>query len=133
MVKPVQRSCRVLAAGLALAIAATAAQAQTAVKTPSGEAAKTPTGEIIVTAPSGRPNAKGLSAPVSYRDLDLTTNTGRNSLSQRVRLTARDLCRRLGQSNKGTHAAGTCEQDAVNSTRVQQRTAIAQATPKGAR
>ena len=133
MVKPAQRSCRVLAAGLALSIAATAAHAQTTVKTPTGEAAKTPSGEIIVTAPSGRPNAKGLSAPVSYRDLDLTTNAGRNSLTQRVRTTARDLCRRLGESNKGTHRAGTCEQDAVNSARDQQRMAVAQATPKGAR
>ena len=80
MVKPF-RSCRALAAGLVVVIVASAAHAQTAVKSPSGEAAKTPTGEIIVTAPSGRPNAKGLSAPVSYRDLDLTTNAGRNSRS----------------------------------------------------
>jgi UrcA family protein len=132
MVKPF-RSCRALAAGLVVVIVASAAHAQTAVKSPSGEAAKTPTGEIIVTAPSGRPNAKGLSAPVSYRDLDLTTNAGRNSLTQRVRTTARDLCRRLGESNKGTHRAGTCEQDAVNSARDQQRMAVAQATPKAAR
>ena len=76
-------------------------------------------------------NAPRLSAPVSYADLDLTTEAGRAVLRERVRLTAHDLCRRLGEANTGgTALAASCEQDAINSVREQQRIAFAQATPR---
>jgi UrcA family protein len=76
------------------------------------------------------PNTRSLSAVVSYRDLDLTTETGRTVLNQRVRSTAQDLCRQLGENNMGsTGAAPSCEQDALNSVGEQQRVAITNARP----
>jgi UrcA family protein len=75
-------------------------------------------------------DVRTLTSTVSYHDLNLTTATGRNVLSQRVRTAARDLCRRLGEpSNAGQAAAPSCERDAINSTREQQRLAVANARP----
>ena len=77
------------------------------------------------------PNTRSVSAVVSYRDLDLTTESGRAMLNQRVRLTAQDLCRQLGEGNMGaTGSAPSCEQDAMNSVGEQQRVAIANASPR---
>jgi UrcA family protein len=116
------RSGCVLAAGLALAAAA-AAHGQTV--------AQTTAGEVVVTAPyPAGPNVRSLSRPVSYRDLDLTTEAGRSALSDRVRTTARDLCSQLGEPKTPEPPAPSCEQAAVDGTAEQQRTAIAQATPK---
>jgi UrcA family protein len=122
--KPVSTRCA-LAAGIALAAAA-------AVPAFAQPVAETTAGEVVVT---GRyhvgPNVRTLSAPVSYRDLDLTTAAGQNVLTQRVRAAARDLCRRLGEANMGrTLAQPSCEQDAMNSATGQERVAIAQATPR---
>jgi UrcA family protein len=113
-----------------LSAAATSVHAQTATETNTTE---TTTGELIVTAPAPGPNAQSLTARVSFRDLDLTTPAGRDTLSQRIRTTARDLCSQLGESRTRIPPAPTCERAAIDSTRVQQRTAIAQATPKTAR
>lgn len=77
------------------------------------------------------PNVRSVSAVVSYRDLDLTTESGRAMLHQRVRLTAQDLCRQLGEGGMGgTAAAPSCEQDAINSVSEQQRLAVANAQPR---
>lgn len=78
------------------------------------------------------PNTRSISAVVSYRDLDLTTENGRTVLNQRVRTTARDLCRQLNEGNMSTGGgvAPSCEQDALNSASEQQRLAIANARPR---
>jgi len=77
------------------------------------------------------PETRTLSAAVSYRDLDLTTESGRTVLTQRVRSTAQDLCRQLGEQNMGSAAvAQSCERDAINSASDQQRVAIANAEPR---
>ena len=88
--------------------------------------------ELTVTGRQGvGPNTRSLSAVVSYRDLDLTTEAGRTVLTQRVRSTAQDLCRRLGEDNMGaTGTAPSCEQDAIGSVSEQQRVAIANARPR---
>jgi len=94
-------------------------------------AAQTVVDELTVTGRYGvGPNVRSLSTAVSYRDLDLTTQAGRDVLSQRVRIAARDLCRRLGEpGNLGTAAAPSCERDAIMSAREQERFAAANATP----
>jgi UrcA family protein len=126
-----------LAAGLALATAPTLAHAQTTTHakttTNAPTVTETTTGELIVTAPAAGPNARSLSAPVSFRDLDLTTPAGRDTLSQRIQTTARDLCRKMGEPRTRVPPAPSCERAAIDGTRAQQRTAIAQATPKAAR
>ena len=108
----------VLAAGVAIAGAGTAL-------------AQTTVGEVTVTGRYGPgPDARSLSAPVSYSDLDLTTGAGREALRQRIKLTARDLCRQLGEANMGgTAGQPSCEQDAVNSAAGQERVAFEQAVP----
>jgi len=87
--------------------------------------------ELTVTGRQGvGPNTRSISAVVSYHDLDLTTESGRAVLDQRVRATAQDLCRRLGENNMGsTGAAPSCEQDAMNSVGQQRQVAIANARP----
>lgn len=87
--------------------------------------------ELTVTGHRGvGPNTRSISAVVSYHDLDLTTEAGRSTLNQRVRTTAQDLCRRLGENNMGsTGVAASCEQDAINSVSQQQQVAIANARP----
>lgn len=76
-------------------------------------------------------NAPQLSAAVSYADLDLTTEAGRAILRERVRLTASDLCRRLGEANiGGTALAPSCERDAMNRAREQERLAYVSAVSR---
>ena len=55
--------------------------------------------EIIVEGRYGKvpDSVKSLSQAVSYADLDLSTEAGRDLLRQRVRLTARFLCNKLGE------------------------------------
>ena len=113
-----------LAAALSLAAAVAPASAQVV--------AQTTTGEITVTAryPAAGADVRSLSAPVSYRDLDLTTDSGRDMLRKRVKTTARELCRRLGEAPYAPPAP-PCDQAAADSASDQIRVAIAQATPKG--
>jgi len=74
---------------------------------------------------------RALSAAVSYRDLDLTTEEGRDALRQRVRAAAYDLCRRLGEAGAGdTPLAPSCERGAIDSAREQERLAVANAVPR---
>ncbi|CAN7256487.1 UrcA family protein [Phenylobacterium sp. LjRoot225] len=102
----------------ALAVGLTAAAAPVIAQT---------VGELTVTGRYGvGPDVRSLSAPVSYRDLDLTTQGGRDVLRERVRMTAQDLCRRLGEAGAGgTALLPSCERDAVNSSAEQQRMAFA--------
>ena len=88
--------------------------------------------ELTVTGRYGAdPNVQTLSAAVSYADLDLTTEAGRQMLGERVKLTARDLCKQLGEDPASvTPPAPSCQQAALDSVREQQRMAIAQATPR---
>ncbi|CAN7499564.1 UrcA family protein [Phenylobacterium sp. LjRoot219] len=122
MLKPAASSVLWLRAALiaGVTVAATPALAQQTVE------------ELTVVGRHGvGPSARSISAVVSYRDLDLTTESGRAMLSQRVRLTAQDLCRQLGAANMGaTGTAPSCEQDAINSVGEQRRVAIADASPR---
>jgi UrcA family protein len=85
--------------------------------------------EVVVPAPYHHyygPNR--LSARVTYRDLDLTTYEGRRVLEMRIRDTARDICRTLGEDNApGDALAPSCVDGAIRSAKPQVRTAIAQA------
>ena len=106
-------------AGPALAQGATANQGSTV-------------NQIIVT---GRyqvgTNVRTLSEPVSYADLNLTSDAGRDMLRKRVRDTAQHLCDRLGESNAvSTPTIPACVDDAVKNTAEAERTAIANATPR---
>lgn len=66
-----------------------------------------------------------LSRAVSYRDLDLATYEGQRVLKMRIRATARDICRELGEPRgNGGPLLRSCEDDAVRSARGQMRVAI---------
>jgi UrcA family protein len=104
-------------ASAALGLAAAPAFAQSSV------------GELTVTGRLGE--ASRLSAVVSYADLDLTTRAGQDVLTMRIKDTAHDLCRQLGESDSAsTPLVPSCEEGAVRDARAQVRTAVAMATPK---
>lgn len=71
--------------------------------------------EIIVTGEYGKApdSVQSLSQSVSYADLDLSTQAGRNELRHRVSLTARFLCDKLGESGAGSSIVPSCRQEAV--------------------
>ena len=71
--------------------------------------------EIVVTGEFGRApdSVKSLSQVVSYADLDLSTQEGRNELRHRVNLTARFLCEKLGESDSSSPIAPSCRQAAT--------------------
>jgi UrcA family protein len=117
-------ACAALALGAAAALA-TPAAAQYAYSTPG----ETYVGEVVVPgrySPNGRTT---LSRVVSYRDLDLTTYAGQRELKLRIRDTARDICRELGEGrgNGGPLLGRSCEEDAVLGARGQMRFAVARA------
>lgn len=89
----------------ALALASTPALAQAAPE------------EIIVEGRFGTvpDSVKTLSQAVSYADLDLSTDAGRDLLRQRVRLTARFLCNKLGETSSSTPIVPSCQAEAVRS------------------
>jgi UrcA family protein len=107
-------------AGLAAASAALPAAAQ-------GYYDDTPTvAEVVITpqhyGPDGRPDR--MSRVVSLRDLDLTTLEGRRIMRLRVRDTARDICRALGESSAGGPLTPSCVDQAVRDAQPQMRTAV---------
>jgi UrcA family protein len=59
--------------------------------------------DIVVTGRYGNvpDNVQSLSQRVSYADLDLATDSGRRILKQRISLTARYLCDKLGETDAG--------------------------------
>ena len=60
-------------------------------------------------------SVKTLSQSVSYADLDLSTDAGRDLLRQRVRLTARFLCNRLGETSSSSPITPSCQDEAMRS------------------
>jgi UrcA family protein len=69
-----------------------------------------------------------LSRVVSYRDLNLASYDGQQVLKMRIRATARDICRELGEGRgNGGPLLRSCVDDAVRSARGQMRFAIARA------
>ncbi|MDB5424995.1 MAG: hypothetical protein JWQ29_2411 [Phenylobacterium sp.] len=80
--------------------------------------------ELVVTGPSydGRPAR--LSRAVSIADLDLSTPQDRAVLRLRVRDTARDLCRALGETGESGPLVPSCEDQARRDATPQMRVAI---------
>lgn len=71
-----------------------------------------------------------LSQAVNYADLDLTTKAGEDMLKTRIKDTAKDLCRRLGEANQSsTPLVPSCEDGAYRDAMPQIRQAVAMATP----
>lgn len=99
--------------------------------TPARLAAQAVAGEVTVTGHYGvGSSVRSLSTAVSYRDLDLSGEAGREALRQRVRAAAYDLCRRLGEGgNVGSPLLPSCERDAMNSAADQERLAAAGGDP----
>ena len=76
-------------------------------------------------------DAAALSQVVSYDDLDLTTSAGEDTLKSRIKDTAKDLCRRLGEANQGsTPLVPSCEAGAYRDAVPQMQLAVASATPR---
>lgn len=73
--------------------------------------------EIIVEGRYGTvpDSVKTLSQAISYADLDLSTDEGRDILRQRIRLTARFLCNKLGETSSSTPLTPSCQQEATRS------------------
>ncbi|MBW8786075.1 MAG: UrcA family protein, partial [Novosphingobium sp.] len=94
---------------MALAVAAAPVLAQPA--PPAGA----PPDEIIVTGRYGTvpESVRSLSQPVSYADLDLSTEAGRKELAHRVSLTARFLCDKLGEPTTSYGPVPSCRDAAV--------------------
>jgi UrcA family protein len=115
----------------ALALAAGAGFASSAATQPYAGDDQPYVGEIVVSGifgPYGNPTR--LSRTISLRDLDLANRQDQQVLRLRIRDTARDLCRALGEE-PGTGGASpivpSCQTQAVRDARQQLRTAIAQA------
>jgi UrcA family protein len=73
----------------------------------------------------GRPQT--LSRVIDVSDLDLRGQPGIQALHMRIRNTARDLCRELGETGGATGVLRSCEDMAVTSAMGQARFAIASA------
>ena len=71
--------------------------------------------EIVVSGRYGKVpgSVQSLSIPVSYSDLDLSTQAGRDILRHRLNLTARFLCTKLGESDMSDPIAPSCRDAAV--------------------
>ncbi len=88
--------------------------------------------EIIVEGYDGKlPGVKRAATAVSYADLDLSTGEGRAELRQRVKLTARYLCEKLGETDRSSGVVPSCIDQSVKSTMRRVGTAEANAVPRG--
>lgn len=58
-------------------------------------------------------SVRSLSQPVSYADLDLSTQAGRAELRRRVSLTSRYLCEKLGESYASGPVMPSCRESAT--------------------
>ena len=103
MTIPDFRPIRSLCIGAAIAVTATPALAQNAPE------------EIIVSGRYGKvpDNVQSLSQAVSYADLDLSKASDRQILRQRVNLTARFLCEKLGESDSASPPVPSCRDAAT--------------------
>ncbi len=90
--------------------------------------------EIVVEGYQGKlpRNVDRAATVVSYADLDLTTEWGRDELRQRVRLTARYLCEKLGETDHSTGVVPSCRDKAYRDTMKRVGTVEANAVPRGA-
>jgi UrcA family protein len=78
---------------------------------PGPVAVEPPSEEIVIVGHYGVPdNVDSLSMTVGYNDLDLSYPGDRKILRQRIALTARYLCDKLGESDTG---AGSCRDEAT--------------------
>ena len=93
----------------------------------------TPPEEIVVTGNIGTvpDSVRTLSQPVSYADLDLSTAEGKKVLRQRVNLTARWLCQKLGESDTASPPVPSCRQAAVSDAMARVGTLESGAAPRG--
>jgi UrcA family protein len=89
--------------------------------------------EIVVTGRYGRvpDNVQSLSQAVSYADLDLSTVGGRAEFRHRLRLTARFLCDKLGESDTATSVVPSCRDAAVSDAMKRAGTVEAHFAPRG--
>jgi len=71
--------------------------------------------ELVVTGRYGKvpDSVQSLSQAVSYRDLDLGTAAGRAEMRHRIKLTARYLCDKLGESGSGSGVVPSCQNAAT--------------------
>lgn len=92
-------------AGAALALGGAAAFAQTVE-------------ELTVIGKMGPENKPmSLSYPVSFRDIDLKTQSGRDELDRRIVVTAAYLCKKLGEEATHSPPVPTCRDQAVRDAR----------------
>lgn len=89
--------------------------------------------EIIVSGSYGKvpDNTQSLSQSVSYADLDLSNPSGRAELRHRVRLTARYLCEKLGETDTSSGVTPSCRDAAARDALSRVGTLEAQAAPRG--
>lgn len=89
--------------------------------------------EIIVTGALGEvdEDVRSLSQSVSYADLDLTTDAGRDMLRHRVSLTARYLCDKLGEDNVSSPLVPSCRDAATRDAMQRIDTAESGFAPRG--
>jgi UrcA family protein len=81
--------------------------------------------ELTVTGHYGPDNTPSrLSQAVSYADLDLSTSDGRYLLKQRISLTARYLCDRLGEDEASDGVLPSCKDAAISDAMAQARPII---------
>jgi len=81
--------------------------------------------EVIVSPLPYRSNLTRLSQRVSYADLDLTTLSGQEVLRLRIKDTARNICRNLGEGpGNGGPLLMSCEDQAIRDARPQVRRAV---------
>jgi UrcA family protein len=77
-------------------------------------------------------NVKSLSLPVSYTDLDLSSDAGKHEFRHRIALTARYLCDKLGEPDTNSNGiVPSCRDDAEKSANAQAETVIAHFSPRG--
>lgn len=89
--------------------------------------------EIMVTGRYGTvpDSVQSLSRPISYADLDLGTIEGRRVLEHRVRLTARYLCGKLGETDVSSPIVSSCHDSAVRDAMQRVGTTEANYAPRG--
>lgn len=99
----------------------------------SAVAQGTPPEEITVTGRHGTvpDSVRSLTQAVSYADLDLSTKAGRAVLRQRVRLTARFLCDKLGESDAPSPLVPSCRTAATRDALSRVGTVEARFVPRG--
>jgi UrcA family protein len=115
-----------LAAGLALG-------AMPALIALAPAAAQDSAEEIIVTGSLGEvpDSVRTLSQSVSYADLDLSTEAGRDILRHRVSLTARFLCDKLGEGDTSSPIVPSCRDAAVSDAMSRVETLQSSFAPRG--